>query len=75
MIQVPLSRLSSAFCFITAFLAWLIDYKTKQDIYNCLQYVFWKLAHPTRSAPVSAQGDDALGLPAFKPGKVSSDEP
>lgn len=36
MIQVPLSQFSSAFCFLTAFLFWLIDYKTKQDIYNCL---------------------------------------
>lgn len=46
LIQIPLSRLSSAFCFVTAFIAWMLDYKTKQEIYNCLQYVLWKLANP-----------------------------
>jgi hypothetical protein len=29
MVQVPLSRLSSAFCFITAFISWLLDYRSK----------------------------------------------
>lgn len=62
MVQVPLSRLSSAFCFLTAFLAWLLDYKTKQEIYNLLQYVLWRVANP-RSKPKKVSSD--LDLPSF----------
>ena len=32
-VQVPLSYLSAGFAFLTAFVSWLIDSKTKAEIY------------------------------------------
>jgi hypothetical protein len=64
MIQIPLSRLSSAFSFLTAFIGWLLDYKTKQDIYNCLQYFFWRLANPVKK-PIRAESGGSPDLPSF----------
>ena len=37
--QVPLSYLSAGFAFLTAFVSWLIDSKTKADIYMTTSYI------------------------------------
>ena len=44
-VQIPLSRVSSAFAFLTCFLVWFIDHQSKQVIYEvsqCLVKLDWR---------------------------------
>jgi hypothetical protein len=50
---------------VTAFIPWLLDYRSKQDLYNSLQFFFWRLANPIKK-PIRAESGntDSLELPS-----------
>ena len=46
LVHIPLTKVSAAFSFLTAFTAWLIDSKTKMQIYEACQAIVNFIASP-----------------------------
>lgn len=46
LVHIPLTKVSAAFSFLTAFTAWLIDNKTKMQVYEACQAIVNFIASP-----------------------------
>lgn len=46
LVHVPLTKVSAAFSFLTAFTAWMVDNKTKMQIYEACQAIVNFIASP-----------------------------